>query len=238
MPRTGVTREQVFEAADALAQEGTQPTTRLVRDRTGGSFSTITPHLAAWKDERGKLAATLAEKEKRHRAAEERLGDLKIENARLEERIANTERRADELRNQVTCLERELARLAEQKGKEKESKEASTPKTKARPQESLMRGTTSCGSDCPYAKQSSCGQSPLPDLPEECGLWEKAPHMPPTTVPVTIATSRSNATPPFVTGRTQVTSAIPTSNPTSPPRASSLMKEKLMPSPSSREKEP
>jgi hypothetical protein len=53
MPRTGVTRDQVFEAADALAQEGTQPTAKLVRDRTGGSFSTITPHLAAWKDERG-----------------------------------------------------------------------------------------------------------------------------------------------------------------------------------------
>ena len=53
MPRTGVTREQVFEAADALAAEGIQPTAKLVRDRTGGSFSTITPHLAAWKDERG-----------------------------------------------------------------------------------------------------------------------------------------------------------------------------------------
>jgi colicin import membrane protein len=53
MPRTGVTREQVFEAADQLAQEGIQPTTKLVRDRTGGSFSTITPHLAVWKDERG-----------------------------------------------------------------------------------------------------------------------------------------------------------------------------------------
>jgi colicin import membrane protein len=53
MPRPGVTREQVFEAADALAQEGIQPTAKLVRDRTGGSFSTITPHLAAWKDERG-----------------------------------------------------------------------------------------------------------------------------------------------------------------------------------------
>jgi colicin import membrane protein len=53
MPRTGVTREQVFKAADALAAEGIPPTTKLVRDRTGGSFSTITPHLAAWKDERG-----------------------------------------------------------------------------------------------------------------------------------------------------------------------------------------
>ena len=53
MPRTGVTREQVFEAADALAQEGIQPTAKLVRERTGGSFSTITPLFASWKEERG-----------------------------------------------------------------------------------------------------------------------------------------------------------------------------------------
>jgi hypothetical protein len=185
MPRPGVTREQVFEAADALAQEGIQPTAKLVHDRTGGSFSTITPHLAAWKDERGgrgvanipdmpesvagaaravwaaawnaaqeaikterdglsaarremekeraemaaeiveletkldaiqaerdSLAATLEAETKRHREEQERMGDLKIENARLEERIANTERRADELRDQVTRLEAELARLA------------------------------------------------------------------------------------------------------------------------------
>ena len=52
MARTGVTREQVFAAADALAEEGIQPTVKLVRDRIGGSYSTITPHLAAWKDER------------------------------------------------------------------------------------------------------------------------------------------------------------------------------------------
>jgi len=193
MPRTGVTREQVFEAADALAAEGIQPTAKLVRDRTGGSFSTITPHLAAWKDERGgrgisnipdmpggvagaaramwaaawnaaqeaikterdglsaarrelekeraemaqeiveletkldaiqgerdSLAATLEAETKRHREAEEKMGGLRIENARIEERIANTERRADELRDQVTRLERELARLAEKKGEPKE----------------------------------------------------------------------------------------------------------------------
>jgi len=53
MPRPGITRDQVFAAADQLAAEGTQPTAKLVRDRTGGSFSTITPHLAGWKDERG-----------------------------------------------------------------------------------------------------------------------------------------------------------------------------------------
>jgi hypothetical protein len=51
--RPGVIREQVFEAAEPLAQEDIQPTAKLVRDPTGRSFSTITPHLAAWKGERG-----------------------------------------------------------------------------------------------------------------------------------------------------------------------------------------
>ena len=206
MPRPGVTREQVFEAADALAQEGIQPTAKLVRDRTGGSFSTITPHLAAWKDERGgrgvanipdmpesvananwavwaaawnaaqeaidteraglsaarremekeraemaseiveleakleaaqaereSLAATLEAETRRHREAEEKMGDLKIANARLEERIANTEKRADELRDQVIRLEGELARLAQQKG---EAPKASAPKPKPAPKKS------------------------------------------------------------------------------------------------------
>jgi len=201
MPRPGITREQVFEAADALAQEGIQPTAKLVRDRTGGSFSTITPHLAAWKDERGgrgvanipdmpesvananwavwaaawnaaqdaikterdgltaarrelekeraemaseiveletkldavqadreSLAATLEAETKRHREAEEAMGGLRIENARLEERIANTERRADELREQVARLEGELARLAQSKGAPKQE-----PKPKPKP---------------------------------------------------------------------------------------------------------
>lgn len=53
MSRPGVTREQVFAAATALSEEGIQPSVKLVRDRIGGSFSTITPHLAAWKEERG-----------------------------------------------------------------------------------------------------------------------------------------------------------------------------------------
>jgi colicin import membrane protein len=203
MPRTGVTREQVFEAADALAQEGIQPTAKLVRDRTGGSFSTITPHLAAWKDERGgrgvanipdmpesvagaaramwaaawnaaeeavkterdglsaarremekeraemaseiveleakldasegertSLAATLEAETKRNRQAEEKMSGLRIENARLEERIANTEKRADELRDQVTRLEGELARLAHKQG---EAPKASAPKARPSP---------------------------------------------------------------------------------------------------------
>lgn len=61
MPPTGVTREQVFTAADMLATEGLQPTAKLIRDSTEGSFSTITPHLAPWQEERsgGGFANTL-----------------------------------------------------------------------------------------------------------------------------------------------------------------------------------
>lgn len=50
MPRPGVTREQVFEAADALVREGQSPTVVAVRGRLGGgSPNTITPLLGEWK---------------------------------------------------------------------------------------------------------------------------------------------------------------------------------------------
>ncbi len=50
MARTGVTREQVFETADALVREGQNPTVVAVRTRLGGgSPNTITPLLAEWK---------------------------------------------------------------------------------------------------------------------------------------------------------------------------------------------
>jgi uncharacterized coiled-coil DUF342 family protein len=50
MARPGVTREQVFETADALVREGQNPTVVAVRTRLGGgSPNTITPLLAEWK---------------------------------------------------------------------------------------------------------------------------------------------------------------------------------------------
>ncbi len=186
MARQGISREQVFETATALADEGIQPTVKLVRDRIGGSFSTITPHLAAWKEERGgrqvtsipdmpesvaavcrtiwaaawkagqdaiqterdgltsarrdmererveltleitdletKLEAVETERETLARKVVEldqvrasalhEVNGLRVENARLEERVANTANRAEELRVQVERLESELARLAE-----------------------------------------------------------------------------------------------------------------------------
>ena len=189
MARPGITRDQVFEAADTLADEGIKPTVKVVRERIGGSFSTITPHLALWKEargengvanapdmpervsaacrslwnaawtagqdmlraerdglsaarreldqERGELAReitdlesaldaalserdtvtkTLKDEEAARRAADQENGNLRVENARLAERVANTEKRADELRAQVERLEGELARLAGAKG--------------------------------------------------------------------------------------------------------------------------
>lgn len=50
MAGKGVTREQVFEAAEALVLEGRNPTVVGVRERLGGgSPNTITPLLSAWK---------------------------------------------------------------------------------------------------------------------------------------------------------------------------------------------
>ncbi len=61
MARTGVTREQVFEAADALTREGQGPTVVSVRTRLGGgSPNTIAPLLAEWKSlQEGRQAAAM-----------------------------------------------------------------------------------------------------------------------------------------------------------------------------------
>ncbi|MEA1053109.1 DNA-binding protein [Lamprobacter modestohalophilus] len=51
MPRPGVTRDQVHQAADALAAEGANPTVVAVRKRLGGgSPNRITPWLAEWRE--------------------------------------------------------------------------------------------------------------------------------------------------------------------------------------------
>jgi predicted RNase H-like nuclease (RuvC/YqgF family) len=53
MARTGITSEQVYQAADALIEEGVTPTVHTVREHLGtGSFSTITGYLSAWRADR------------------------------------------------------------------------------------------------------------------------------------------------------------------------------------------
>jgi hypothetical protein len=50
MARAGVTREQIFETAEALVREGRSPTVVAVRTRLGGgSPNTIAPLLAEWR---------------------------------------------------------------------------------------------------------------------------------------------------------------------------------------------
>ena len=52
MARQGIKKEQVYNAAAELREEGIAPTVQAVRERIGsGSFSTINTHLAKWKAE-------------------------------------------------------------------------------------------------------------------------------------------------------------------------------------------
>ncbi len=52
MARQGISREQIFEAAGALQEEGTSATVQAVRERIGsGSYTTINRHLDDWRKE-------------------------------------------------------------------------------------------------------------------------------------------------------------------------------------------
>ena len=50
MARPGLTQAQIWEAADALLAAGVTPTVQALRERLGkGSFTTISTHLAEWR---------------------------------------------------------------------------------------------------------------------------------------------------------------------------------------------
>lgn len=56
MARPIATREQVFAAADALAEAGIEPTLLHVQKQVGGSFSTVKKHLHEWWQAQSKEA--------------------------------------------------------------------------------------------------------------------------------------------------------------------------------------
>ena len=203
MPRSGITREQVFEAAQSLMDEGITPTVAAVRERIGsGSFTTVSAHLAEWRaqniqapanipempdrvrnalnqacaqavasaqedletqrqaleamrreldKERADMAAEIerleraqeqaqeqiehlrasfTEAQARNREAQAQILDLKVDNARLGERAGNAEGRAEELREQVQGLQKELAQLAAAKETPKPKRRRSPPAAK------------------------------------------------------------------------------------------------------------
>jgi hypothetical protein len=55
------TQAVVNEAADQLIAEGKQPTSKLVKDLTGGSYSTIQRRLETWRKNREQVAAIASE---------------------------------------------------------------------------------------------------------------------------------------------------------------------------------
>ena len=191
MARTGITKEGVFEAIEALREDNHPVTVSSVRDQLGsGSYSTISTHLAAWREandkskssdhpdmpenvnkafrqvwamawkeaqstiqaEREALALArqqmeqdrkdmageisrleventaqgdkikkegelLSEKDKELSEAQNALNNLKIENARLDERAKSAESRAGELKEELDKLHDRLREVTEKQKK-------------------------------------------------------------------------------------------------------------------------
>ena len=69
-----VTKEQIFSAADELAAGGQKPTLEAIRQRVGGSYTTISPALNEWKARQATAAAPL--REPAPQAVADRLAEL------------------------------------------------------------------------------------------------------------------------------------------------------------------
>lgn len=69
-----VTKEQIFSAADELAAAGQKPTLEAIRQRTGGSYTTISPALNEWKARQATAAGPL--REPAPQAVADRLAEL------------------------------------------------------------------------------------------------------------------------------------------------------------------
>ena len=69
-----VTKEQIFSAADELAAAGQKPTLEAIRQRTGGSYTTISPALNEWKARQATAAVPL--REPAPQAVSDRLAEL------------------------------------------------------------------------------------------------------------------------------------------------------------------
>ncbi len=124
-----ITKDQVFEAAEALTGEGAEPTYITVRERLGsGSFSTISKYLREWKAAgKGKdVEAAPLEIPAEFRASLERFGAevwrtlgafarTEIEAARtaFEERMRERDEEMERAAGTVDALQGERARGGE-----------------------------------------------------------------------------------------------------------------------------
>jgi colicin import membrane protein len=114
-----VTKEQIFPPLDELAAGGQKPTLEAIRQRTGGSYTTISPALNEWKARQATAAAPL--REPAPQAVADRLAELgadvwavalDLANARLAVEREALEKARAELeadRNEATELADKLA---------------------------------------------------------------------------------------------------------------------------------
>lgn len=138
MARTGITQQEVWAAADALAADDVRPTIKLVRERLGGTGSpnTIHAHLQTWNAARpaqptavrslpeGLVTALLGALEAAGDAMSEACraelaemqranAELAVAGAQLERELANRQDANDALRAERDCLRGRLAEQAE-----------------------------------------------------------------------------------------------------------------------------
>ena len=119
-----ISRESIFAAADALMESGERPTLEGIRQRTGGSYTTISPILNDWKARQAAQAAPV--REPIPQAVQDKLQEVGGEIWRIASDLANTrlsaEREAlEKVRAEIEAERTEAVELAERLASEGES---------------------------------------------------------------------------------------------------------------------
>lgn len=119
-----ISRESIFAAADALMESGERPTLEGIRQRTGGSYTTISPILNDWKARQAAQAAPV--REPIPQAVQDKLQEVGGEIWRIASDLANTrlsaEREAlEKVRAEIEAERTEAVELADRLASEGES---------------------------------------------------------------------------------------------------------------------
>ena len=118
-----VTYEEIAQAASALLAEGIDPSVRLIRDRTGGSNSTILEHYRSWKTNQ-LLASTVDESipdALRHALLSEFGRIAKAAREQLEAQLRQTEKQLEEASKLLAESEERITDTEEQRKSENQA---------------------------------------------------------------------------------------------------------------------
>lgn len=119
-----ISREAIFAAADALVEAGERPTLESIRQRTGGSYTTISPILNEWKARHAAQSAPV--QEPIPQVVQDKLLEVGGEIWRVALELANTrlaaEREAlEKVRAEIEAERTEAVELADQLANEREA---------------------------------------------------------------------------------------------------------------------